>query len=488
MRSRLAWCAATVSALILVGCTGPVEEARESTKIPITTASEEARALYLEARDLNDRLRAADAREVYRKATALDDGFALAWYGQATSAQSAKEFWDALDKAKALADEVSEGERLMILALDTGARSEPAAQRRHLEQLTAAFPQDERAWNLLATNHFGRQEYTDAIAAYEKAIALAPDYSAPYNQLGYARRFMGDYDGAEEAFKKYIALIPDDPNPYDSYAELLMKTGRFEESIAHYEKALEHDPYFVASYVGIGLNQMYLDELEKARETLARLLENARTPGEKRAALFRTAESWVFEGETDKALAAVKEMSAVSEEEGDTAAMAGDLNIMGNILLEAGRSDEALARFEKAVAVSDEAETPDAARAAFRRNALFNTARVALAKGDLEAARAQAEEYASRVAEHSVRFEQWQSQHLNGLVALAAKDADAAVAALQQANPLDPRVQYALARAYAEKGDTEAAEQACRQAAEHNALNFNYAYVRDDARKMLGEG
>ena len=135
-----------------------------------------------------------------------------------------------------------------------------------------------------------------------------------------------------------------------------------------------------------------------------------------------------------------------------------------------------------------EAETPDAARAAFRRNALFNTARVALAKGDLDGARAQAEEYATRVAEHAVRFEQWQSQHLNGLVALAAKDAEAAVAALQQANPLDPRVQYALARAYTEKGDTEAAEQACRKAAEHNALNFNYAYVRDDARKMLGEG
>ena len=484
MRSHLSW-SAVVIALVLAGCNAPTEQGQEDTKIPITTRSEEARALYIEARDLGERLRAADAREVYRKATALDDGFALAWYGLALSAQSPKEFWEALDRAKTLAGEVSEGERLMILALDAGARSDPATQIRSLEQLTAAFPGDERAWNLLGANHFGRQEYDDAIAVYEKALALAPEFSVPYNQLGYARRFMGDYDGAEEAFKRYVALIPDDPNPYDSYAELLMKTGRFEESIAQYEKALEHDPHFVASYVGIGLNQMYMGEMEKARETLGRLLERARTPAEKRAALLRTAESWVFEGETDKAVAAVKEMSAVSEARGDRAAMAGDLNLMGNILLEAGRVDEALAHFEKAVAVSDASDTPDAAREAFRRNALYNTVRVALARGDLETAKAQAEEYAARVAEHSVPFERRLSHHLQGLLALAVEDPDAAVAALQEANPLDPRVQLALARACAAKGDVEAAEQAGRKAAEDNGLSFNYAYVRDEARRML---
>ena len=47
------------------------------------------------------------------------------------------------------------------------------------------------------------------------------------------------YANAEKAFQKYIELIPKDPNPYDSYAELLLKMGRFEDSIAQYRKALE---------------------------------------------------------------------------------------------------------------------------------------------------------------------------------------------------------------------------------------------------------
>jgi tetratricopeptide (TPR) repeat protein len=488
MKARLPWCALLVPALALVGCTASEEPAAEPAKVPITTSSDEARALYLEGRDLTEKLRAADGREQLRAATALDDGFALAWYGQALSAQSAKEFWDALAKAKARADEVSNGERLMILALDAGARSDPTSQARHLGELTAAYPEDERAWNLLGVYHFGRQEYGEAITAYEKAIALDPDYSPPYNQLGYARRFMGDLEGAEEAFEKYIALIPNDPNPYDSFAELLMKTGRFEESITNYEKALEQDPHFVASFVGIGLNQIYLGDPEKARETFARLGEGARNTGERRAALFRTAESWVFEDETEKALEAVEAMSAISKEEGDKATVAGDLNLMGNILLEAGQADEALVHFDEAIATSDDSDTPEEARAAFRRNSLFNTARVALARGDLDEARSQAEEYARQVAKSAVPFEQRLSHHLLGLVALAEKDDDTAVNELQQANPLDPRVQYLLGRAYEGRGDPDSAREAYRRAAEHNALNFNYAYVRDDAREKLADG
>ena len=65
-----------------------------------------------------------------------------------------------------------------------------------------------------------------------------PTYSTAFNILGYAYRQNGDYSDAENAFKKYIELIPNDPNPYDSYAELLLKMGRFDEAITQYNKAL----------------------------------------------------------------------------------------------------------------------------------------------------------------------------------------------------------------------------------------------------------
>ena len=68
--------------------------------------------------------------------------------------------------------------------------------------------------------------------------------------LGYAYRQAGDYANAEQAFKKYIELIPSDPNPYDSYAELLLKMGKFNESVEQYRKALSIDSNFVPSHFG----------------------------------------------------------------------------------------------------------------------------------------------------------------------------------------------------------------------------------------------
>jgi tetratricopeptide (TPR) repeat protein len=486
--SRTLWTAVLVCGLGLTGCTAPGEKAAEDAKVPITTQSEEARTAYLEGRELLENLRLTDARDHFQKAVELDEGFALAWLGLANTAQSNKDFWNALERAATEAEKVSEGERHIILAFDAGARSNPASQAQHLQELTAAFPKDERAQNQLGIyHHFVSQEYPKAIAAYEKAVEIAPNYAPPYNLVGYAHRVVGDYDKAEQAFEKYIELIPDDPNPYDSYAELLMKTGRFEESIANYQKALEHDPHFVASYVGIGLNHVYMENGEEARETLAQLLASARTPGEQRQALNRTAQSWVFQGEHDKALETVATMSAVAEGEGDKGAIAGDLNLMGNILLAAGRPDEADARFKEAVQMSAESNAVEEAKVAARRNSLFNHGRAALVRGALAVARAKAEEYAEQVAEHQVPFEQRQSHELMGLIALAEKDYPKAVAELQQANLQNPRVQYHLALAHQGAGEEEAARETCRKAAEHNGLNFNYAYVREKAKKMLEE-
>ena len=227
-------------------------QAANTAKVPITTSSDEARQLYLKARDLADKLRITDARGLYAEAVAKDPKFALAYLGLATTAGTTGEFVDATKRAVALAGSVSEGERHLILAGDAGLKGDPAAVLSHYNEAARLFPDDERVLTLLGTVYFGRQEYENAIKYYVRATKANPDFTTPYNQLGYAYRFLERYDDAETTFKKYIELLPNDPNPYDSYAELLMKVGRFDESIKMYQKALSIDPNFVASYVGIG--------------------------------------------------------------------------------------------------------------------------------------------------------------------------------------------------------------------------------------------
>jgi tetratricopeptide (TPR) repeat protein len=160
--------------------------ATAADRIPITTQSDDARTLYLKGRDLVEKLRATDARPFFEQAAAKDPGFALAYVGLANSAGTTKEFFDAVGRAVALAEKASEPEKLLTCSLDAGAKGEPARQKECLSKLVAACADDERAHNQMGAFHFGRQEYEAAIAAYEKANAINPAFSQPYNQKGYA--------------------------------------------------------------------------------------------------------------------------------------------------------------------------------------------------------------------------------------------------------------------------------------------------------------
>ena len=64
----------TAAVLVVTACAAAslLAQAPAVTKMPITTASEEARKLYLEGRDLLERLRGTDARRLFEQAVAKD--------------------------------------------------------------------------------------------------------------------------------------------------------------------------------------------------------------------------------------------------------------------------------------------------------------------------------------------------------------------------------------------------------------------------------
>jgi tetratricopeptide (TPR) repeat protein len=455
-------------------------------QVPITTASSEAREIYLQGRDAFERLRIEDARRLFARAVEKDPDFATAHLSLANSAGSAQGFFDELRRAVALAGKASEGERHVILAQDAVARGDPAGARSHYDALVAAFPDDGRARTLLGNWHFGRQEYQAAIEQYRKCTALAPTFSQAWNQLGYAHRFLGQYGEAEKAFQRYAELIPDEPNPWDSQAELLLKTGRFQDSIDAYRKALSVDPHFVASYVGIAHDQLLLGKAKEARATLAKLrTEVARNDGERRQALLWTAASFVHEGRTADALRACQDLHGVAEKGKDPLAMSGDLVQMGQILLHAGRHGDAAERFARAVKVASGADVPEEVKENVRRNHLYYEARVAIERRDLKLAAAKAEAYRTAAAARKIPFELRRTHELAGLLALHQKSWADAVAQLEQASQQDPVVLFHLALAHQGRGDAARARQLLASVADFNELNFNWAYVRAKARRML---
>lgn len=476
-----------ISVLGLMACGGvqqPADTAGDG-KMPITTASEEARAAYLQGQQLFDGLLLTDAHQYYLEAVEADPGFAMAHLRVANTSSTAQDFFAAMRSAVETADTCSDAEKMQIRAFEAAVNGEPDVQRSQLEALVAAFPRDERAHNTYAIFLFGQQEYEPAIAEYEAATSINPDFAPPYNQLGYALRTVGDFEGAEEAFRTYTELIPNQPNPYDSYAELLMKMGRFEESIAKYEQALDVDPNFVASYIGISNNRMFMGEMEEARAALAGLEKIARTDGERRQACTWAAVSYLHEDAVEQAMVELQRRLDIAGETDDRPAMSGDLNMMGDILLNAGRAEEAAEKYEASVEMLKTSDATDDVKLAGERNHTYDMARVALDRGDMAVASELAASYREAVNGPNIRFEVQRSHELGARLALAHGAPDVALAKLYQANQQNPRVLMLEARAHSQLGDKEAARAACEQVVDFNQLSVNLAYVRGQARDML---
>ena len=482
--------------IALVLCSGQTDANKTSAaapdttakngKIPVTTSSDEARKEFLAGRDLSEKLRITDSIARYDKALSLDPNFALAELNRAQVSPSAKEFFEHLKKAVALSDKASDGERMLIQAAEAGANGDPTKQKEILDKLVAAYPNDERAHFNLGGYYFGQQDFAQAITHYKKATELAPDYSTAFNILGYAYRQNEAYADAENAFKKYIELIPNDPNPYDSYAELLLKMGRFDEAITQYNKALAIDPNFINSHFGIAAALTYKGNASEALAELQKMTQKARTDAERRTALFGQTVVALDSGKFDQALAETAKQYAIAEKNNDPAAMTGDLQLKGNILLEMGKVDDARQAYEQALKTTSDSALSQAVKDNTARFQHYNLARVAIAKKDLATARTETETFRKGVEAAKNANQLKQAHELAGRIALAEKNYDVAISELAQANQQNADVLYLLGWAYQEKGDATKARDNYRRAAKFNSLpNLNYAIVRRKAEKAL---
>jgi len=483
-----------VCALTLAACE-PVEPNKPASattpgantgKIAITTSSEEARKEYLAGRDLQEKLRITDSIAHFDKAISLDPNFSLAELNRANVSPTAKEFFEHLNKAVTLSAKASDGERMLIEATEAGANANPNKQKEILDKLVAAYPNDERAHFNLGGYYFGQQDFTEAIHHYKRATEIAPDYSTAYNILGYAYRQNEAYSDAENAFKKYIELIPNDPNPYDSYAELLLKMGRFDDAITQYNKALALDSNFINSHFGIAAALAYEGKASEAQAELEKITAKARSDGERRTALFGQMVVAADSGKLDQALAEVEKQYALGQKTNDMPAMAGDLQLKGNILLEMGKFDDAKKAYEQVLKTTTDSNLSQQNKDNAALFHHYNLARVAIAKKDLATAKTETDTF-RKGADAGKNANQVKLAHeLAGRIALEEKNYDAAIDELGQANQQNPDVLYLLGVAYQGKGDGAKAKESFTKAAKFNSLpQLNYALVRSKAQKAL---
>lgn len=459
-------------------------EAQPSGKVPVTTVSEDARDLYLQGLSMFDGVRITEANALFREAVEIDPEFARAWFMLAQSALSTAEFFDAVANARASAANASSGEQGMIQALVAGSENDQDGQLAAWNSLVNDYPDDERVHFFIGTVYFGRQNYADAEQHFSKATEINPQFASAYNMLGYSRRNTENFVAARRAFEQYIELTPDEPNPYDSYAELLLEMGEYDESIENYRKALEIDPHFTASYTGISINESLKGNHSAAQSTATTMLAAARNSTEELGALAQSVTAYLFAGDTEGAVQSCEDFLAVAGSVGNHAAAGGMHDYMGDMMLVAGDSAKGREHYETALKHRNRASMNAANKAQAERTHLFKTALAAMIGEDLETANRLAADYAAAVADAGTAFEQRRVHELNGYLAMSSDDHETGAAELAKANQLDPIVLYWSAVAQNELGNTDRARELAYRAAYRNTLSPNLPFFRNEAIEL----
>ena len=161
-----------------------------------------------------------------------------------------------------------------------------------------------------------RRLYPEALASYEKALALDPAYGAVLNEVAYIYIKTGEPAKGVPYLERYAAVNPGDPNPLDSLAELLMRTGKLDDSVAKYKEVLAAHPDFYLSWSSLA----YVDALQENYPEAMRCLDEhaARAP----AGTARMSGIWLrayyryLLGQWDAALKEFQELRAQAERVG----------------------------------------------------------------------------------------------------------------------------------------------------------------------------
>jgi tetratricopeptide (TPR) repeat protein len=455
--------------------------------MPLTTSSEKARERYLRGRTDLEASRLEQAREHFTWAVREDPEFAVAYLGLARAAATEADFHDALHRAVALVDRVTRGERNLILAFRAEANGNLDGQFRQIKWLANGYPEDPQAQVLLAGAYFGRNNPSHATRCYERAIELDPTLAPAYEGLARVHFSLEQFKQAEEALATLTQLAPELEVSHHLLGELQMKLGRFEQSIASYQKALALDPGDVTAQIAIGNNLLFMERANDAREQFRQLHDRANDDDQRRRALVWIAAVHLHEESPDEALQALRQAATVAERGGDARALAEVLEMMGNVLLESGSVEQAHARFKESAAAIERTNFPGPVKMAERINLVYQEARIALAREDLAAAKERITFYRRALGKQRIPEAKHRFTELGARLGLAAGDYSAAEESLERADLDDPRIVLLSAEIYHAMGRPDEARDFYDKAANFNEARLELALVRPKARRLLAE-
>ena len=450
-------------------------------EIPITTNSDKARDLFVNGRDRSENLQVSEAAELFDQALAEDPGFALAHiYRASTGVGGFNVTRNHIDEAVKNEGNVSPGEKDLIDFLSAQIAGDQLKQKVAVNNLLTSYPMNKRVHALAGDYYYNIQDYESALAHLKEAIGLDSKYAPAYNMLGYSESGLKNYVEAEQAFRTYISLIPNNPNPYDSYAELLLKMGQYDESIDQYKMALEKDPDFTVSLIGIGNDYVFKGNFDEARNYYQKCFDQTNNINQKLSALNWIATSYVHEGKIDDALTVLEQRRDLAKDNYLVPGQISSLNSEG-FVTEAGMSEKGLDKFQEALQLIESSDLPKDVKKSLMVQASLNRTYALIASHKLFEAQDQLNTLSNAINSRENTNEMQSYQNNLGLMELKKGNYQEALEHFNKSDVSSEFTQYYMGVAYDKLGNKDKANEYYQMVKNSHSNNIGLAVVRSRA-------
>ena len=198
------------------------------------------------------------------------------------------------------------------------------------------------AHNNLGVTLSGRGQVDSAIAHYQQALEIKPDYAEGHYNLGNALAGRGRVDSAVAHYRQALEVKPDYAEACNNLGNALAGRGQIDSAITYYRKTLEIKPDYAEAHYNLGIALAGRGQIDSAIAHYQQALEIKPDDAEVHNHL---ADALAGRGQVDEAIGHYQKALEIKPNYAEA------LYNLANALAGRGRVDEAIAHYRKALEV-----------------------------------------------------------------------------------------------------------------------------------------
>jgi tetratricopeptide (TPR) repeat protein len=132
------------------------------------------------------------------------------------------------------------------------------------EKAVDVRPDYPQGWNGQGKTLYKLKKYKESLAAYDKAIQIQPDYFEAWSERGFVLGSLQRYQEAIASFDKALQLNNENSEVWNAKGEAFSNLNQYDQAIKSYEKAIEFKPDNYEAWYKKGLALQNSNQYEKA--------------------------------------------------------------------------------------------------------------------------------------------------------------------------------------------------------------------------------